>query len=128
MTTDTDKLEERISILEAQVRMLLVQTGSAQKGRGAIAAFAKMSPRMHGAMQCIILGMSNLEIGERFGVGETSAKQYVRAVATKLKVGSRAAIVSAVLTTFNEMSADEYEMLTGLSKNWASSGEPWPNE
>lgn len=124
MSSQSD-LEARVSILESQVRMILRELGNEAKDRDVVAAFAKMTPRMHGALQCIVAGIGNKEIAERFGVQESTAKVYVRGVAGKLGVRTRAEIVAKVLATMKAMSPEEYEKLTGISRFWFESGEMW---
>lgn len=124
MSTKSD-LEARVSILESQVRMILLELGNEAKDRDIVAAFAKMTPRMHGALQCIVAGVGNREIADRFGVQESTAKVYVRGVAAKLGVRTRAEIVAKVLGTMKAMSPDEYLKLTGIDRFWFESGEMW---
>lgn len=117
-------LEERVALLEAQVRLLL------KAGQGndpaIVSALAKMTPKMHGALQCVLAGLSNQEIAERFDVTESTAKVYVRSAALKLGVKTRSEIVSKVMKTFESLSENEYaEMSGGVPKGWGASGERW---
>ena len=117
-------LEERVALLEAQVRLLL------KAGQGndpaIVSALAKMTSKMHGALQCVLAGQSNADIAERFDVTESTAKVYVRSVAMKLGVKTRSEIVSKTMKTFEGLTDAEYlELSGGVPKTWGSSGERW---
>lgn len=117
-------LEERVALLEAQVRLLL------KAGQGSdpaiVSALAKMTKKMHGAMQCVLAGQSNQDIADRFDVTESTAKVYVRSVALKLGVKTRSEIVSKVMKTFEGLTDSEYEELSGgVPKGWGVSGKGW---
>jgi DNA-binding NarL/FixJ family response regulator len=123
--TDHESLEQRVATLEAQMRMILREMGTEKLDRDVVASFARMTPRMHGAMQCILNGIGNREIAERFHVQETTAKVYVRSIAKKLGVRTRSEIVAKALATFKAMSADEYLRLAKIEKTWFEGGEKW---
>lgn len=125
MAKDHESLEQRVATLEAQMRLILREIGSDKLDRDVVAAFARMTPRMHGAMQCILAGIGNREIAQRFHVQETTAKVYVRSIAKKLGVRTRSEIVAKALETFKAMNADEYERRAGIAKTWFESGEEW---
>ena len=117
-------LEERVALLEAQVRLLL------KAGQGSdpaiVSALAKMTPKMHGALQCVLMGQSNADIADRFDVTESTAKVYVRSVAMKLNVKTRSEIVTKALKTFEGLTDVEYlELSGGIPKSWGASGERW---
>lgn len=117
-------LEERVALLEAQVRLLL------KAGQGndpaIVSALAKMTPKMHGALQIVLAGGSNADIAERFDVTESTAKVYVRSVALKLGVKTRSEIVGKAMKTFEQLTDQEYmEMSRGVPKNWGASGKGW---
>lgn len=117
-------LEERVALLEAQVRLLL------KAGQGndpaIVSALAKMTPKMHGALQIVLAGGSNADIAERFDVTESTAKVYVRSVALKVGVKTRSEIVGKVMKTFEQLTDQEYmEMSGGVPKTWGASGKGW---
>lgn len=117
-------LEERVALLEAQVRLLL------KAGQGSdpaiVSALAKMTPKMHGALQCVLAGQSNNDIAERFDVTESTAKVYVRSVAMKLGVKTRSEIVTKTMKTFEGLTDAEYlELSGGVPKGWGTSGGRW---
>ncbi|CAB5220401.1 Transcription regulator LuxR, C-terminal [uncultured Caudovirales phage] len=126
MTTKSkESLEERLAVLEQQMRMVLMTLGKEGADRDVVACFAKMTPRMHGALQCMLGGASNRDIAARFLIQETTAKVYVRAVAKKMGVKTRSEIVAKSLATFKAMSDGEYEKLSGIGKTWFESGAIW---
>lgn len=66
-------------------------------------------------------GCSNSEIAERFDVSEDTAKVYVRTIAKKYEVNTRAQIVMATLEEFNGLDDDVYMRISGgLPKDWHS--------
>ena len=73
-------------------------------------------------------GKSNFDIAQRFGVSEDTAKVYVRTIAKKYGVNTRAQIVGATLEEFNSVSDDVYQRISGgLPKDWHSTfSEPDP--
>lgn len=86
--------------------------------------FSGMSPRHHAAMQMLMRGADNKEIGDRFGVGESGAKTYVWGLYQKLgltkSVGhnKRALAVGLVKATFDAIDDEEYVRLAGIPKDW----------
>lgn len=86
-----------------------------------IAAFATMTPRMHRTLIAVIRGDDNQTIARNEKVALSTAKSYVRTVALKLKVKTRAEIVTKALPTLNDMSDAEYTRISGGV--WKSEGE-----
>lgn len=88
------------------------------------AKFAKMSPRHHAAMQMLMRGADNKEIGDRFGVGESGAKTYVWGLYKNLGLtksdghNKRAIAVGLVKATFDAIDDEEYVRLAGIPKDW----------
>jgi len=67
----------------------------------------------------LLRGADNTEIADRFNVTPNTSKVYVRGVAKKLGVQTRAQIVVKLLDTFNALDDNSYRMLTGgLPKDW----------
>jgi DNA-binding NarL/FixJ family response regulator len=125
MAKGHETLEQRVETLEAQMRMILRGIGEDQRDRDVVASFARMTPRMHGALQCILNGIGNREIAQRFHVQESTAKVYVRSIAKKLGVRTRSEIVAKALATYKAMSDEEYLGLAKISKHWFAGGESW---
>tara|TARA_B100001057_G_scaffold501169_1_gene621492 strand:- start:2110 stop:2601 length:492 start_codon:yes stop_codon:yes gene_type:complete len=81
----------------------------------------KLTTKQHGALQMLLDGCSNSEIAKRFDVSEDTAKVYVRTIAKKYEVNTRAQIVMATLEEFNSLDDDVYMRISGgLPKDWHS--------
>ena len=79
----------------------------------------QFTTKQHAALQMLLRGADNNEIAERFNVSPNTSKVYVRGVAKKLDVQTRAQIVVKMLDTFTAMDDNSYRMLTGgLPKDW----------
>ena len=78
-----------------------------------------MTVKQHAVLQMLLRGATNLEIAERFDVTDNTAKVYVRTIAKKLDVNTRAQIVMRTLTPFNAIDNNSYMLLAhGLPKTW----------
>jgi DNA-binding NarL/FixJ family response regulator len=88
----------------------------------------KLTLKQHGTLQMLLDGKSNFEIAKRFDVSEDTAKVYVRTIAKKYGVNTRAQIVMATLEEFNSVGDDVYQRISGgLPKDWHSNfSEPDP--
>ena len=88
----------------------------------------KLTLKQHGTLQMLLDGKSNAEIAKRFDVSEDTAKVYVRTIAKKYEVNTRAQIVMATLEEFNSVGDDVYQRISGgLPKDWHSNfSEPDP--
>ena len=88
----------------------------------------RLTIKQHGTLQMLLDGKSNFDIAQRFGVSEDTAKVYVRTIAKKYGVNTRAQIVGATLEEFNSVSDDVYQRTSGgLPKDWHSTfSEPDP--
>jgi hypothetical protein len=63
-------------------------------------------------------GASNLEIAQRFGVSDNTAKVHVRTIAKKFGVNTRSQIVLKALPIF-EVDDNSYRLASGgLPKDW----------
>lgn len=79
----------------------------------------KLTTKQHGCLQMLLDGKSNIEIAKRFGVSDDTAKVYVRTIAKKYGVNTRAQIVMATLEEFNSIGDDVYMRISGgLPKDW----------
>lgn len=84
-----------------------------------VSPIVKFTPKQHAVLQMLLRGAGNIEIGERFGVTENTAKVYVRSIAGKLGVNTRAQIVMKTLEAFNEVDEASYMLMAGgLPKDW----------
>lgn len=82
-------------------------------------ALPPMTVKQHAVLQMLLRGATNLEIAERFRVTENTSKVYVRTIARKLGVNTRAQIVMRTLTPFNAIDGNSYMLLAhGLPKTW----------
>lgn len=88
----------------------------------------QFTTKQHAALQMLLRGADNNEIAERFNVSPNTSKVYVRGIAKKLDVQTRAQIVVKMLDTFNDFDDNSYRMLTGgLPKDWDENyAEPDP--
>ena len=88
----------------------------------------QFTTKQHAALQMLLRGADNNEIAERFNVSPNTSKVYVRSIARKLDVQTRAQIVVKLLDAFNDFDDNSYRMLTGgLPKDWDQNyAEPDP--
>jgi len=78
-----------------------------------------MTTKQHAVLQMLLNGKSNQDIADRFGVTDNTAKVYVRSIAKKLGVNTRAQIVAHTLQAFNSIDDSSYRMIAGgLPKDW----------
>jgi DNA-binding CsgD family transcriptional regulator len=89
---------------------------------------ARLTTKQHAAFQMLVGGASNKAIAERFGVTENTAKVYVRGIANKVKVRTRAEIVMRLWGAFRAVDDESYRMMSGgLPKDWHKNySEPDP--
>ena len=136
MTTQLDRIEWKLdqvlgalankSNTDSSVYMGDVQLRTPMSGGsgnldtlGKLETLPDMTSKQHASMQMLLRGADNNEIGERFNVSPNTAKVYVRSIAKKLKVNSRAQIVVKLLDVFNEVDDNAYRIMSGgLPKDW----------
>ena len=83
------------------------------------AEMPQLTTKQHAALQMLLRGADNAEIAERFNVSPNTAKIYVRGIAKKLEVSTRAQIVVRLLDVFNDLDDNSYRAMTGgLPKDW----------
>lgn len=83
------------------------------------AEMPQLTTKQHAALQMLLRGADNAEIAERFNVSPNTAKIYVRGIAKKLGVSTRAQIVVRLLDVFNDLDDNSYRAMTGgLPKDW----------
>lgn len=89
-----------------------------------------LTVKQHAVLQMLLVGKSNQEIAERFDVTDNTAKVYVRSIAKKLGVQTRAQIALRTLKAFNAIDDNSYRMVAGgLPKDWDENyGSPDPFE
>ena len=134
MQNQLDRIEWKLD----QILASLAQKTSDASTSGEVSQTGIMNPlitdmpqlttKQHAALQMLLRGADNNEIAKRFDVSPNTSKVYVRGVAKKLGVQTRAQIVVKLLDTFNALDDNSYRMLTGgLPKNWdANFEEPDP--
>lgn len=139
MTTEQN-LQERIAALEAQLeackqhnqqlfdalKLAISQINQHASTSQEHSAFRRLTQKQHAVLQMLLYGASNKEIAERFGVSESTAKTYVRAIGKKFDKFFRAEIVIEARETFQNFDATEYRRLTGLPKDLYENWEKYP--
>ena len=129
MTTQLDRIEWKLDQVLGALANANLRTDHSgsdlRKAQEDSTTFLKMetlpdmTSKQHASMQMLLRGADNNEIGERFNVSPNTAKVYVRSIAKKLKVNSRAQIVIKLLDVFNEVDDDAYRIMSGgLPKDW----------
>ena len=128
MKNQLDRIEWKLDqILGALVNKSTMDnpTATTSGGHGSMDTSAQldtlpdMTSKQHASMQMLLRGADNNEIGERFNVSSNTAKVYVRSIAKKLGVTSRAQIVVKLLDLFNEVEDNAYRIMSGgLPKDW----------
>lgn len=89
-----------------------------------VARLSRMSPRHHAALQMILRGAENSEIGRRFGVSESGAKTYVWGLYQHLGLtkahghNKRAIVVALLKSLIDAMSDEDYRRIAGIPKDW----------
>ncbi|MAS48225.1 MAG: hypothetical protein CL557_12560 [Alphaproteobacteria bacterium] len=133
MTTQLDRIEWKLDqVLGALANKSNTDspTASTSGTHGNVDTLAQldtlpdMTSKQHASLQMLLRGADNNEIGERFNVSPNTAKVYVRSIAKKLGVTSRAQIVVRLLDLFNEVDDNAYRIMSGgLPKDWDRSYE-----
>jgi len=79
----------------------------------------QLTTKQHAALQMLMRGASNLEIAQRFGVSENTAKVHVRTIAKKLSVNTRAQIVMKMMPVLSTADDNSYRLASGgLPLDW----------
>ena len=79
----------------------------------------QMTTKQFAALQMLMRGASNAEIAGRFNVSENTAKVYVRTIAKKLGVNTRAQIVREMLPILSTIDDNSYRLASGgLPSDW----------
>ena len=89
-----------------------------------IDVFTHMTVKQHAALQMLLRGASNAEIGTRLNVTENTAKVHVRAIMKKLGVSTRSQVVMKAAATMDAISDEEYRRLAQLPKSWDRDWSP----
>lgn len=127
MTTQLDRIEWKLDqILGALANKTMDNpTATTSGGHGSMDTLTQtntlpdMTSKQHASLQMLLRGADNNEIGRRFNVSPNTAKVYVRSIARKLGVSSRAQIVVRLLDIFNDVDDNAYRVMSGgLPKDW----------
>ena len=127
MHEQLDRVEFKLDqILAALLRGAQVDSGDhnakarqVQRPQDTDAYLPPMTTKQHAVLQMLLNGKSNQDIADRFGVTDNTAKVYVRSIAKKLGVNTRAQIVAHTLQAFNSIDDSSYRMIAGgLPKDW----------
>jgi DNA-binding CsgD family transcriptional regulator len=104
-----------------------IQENSLEEG-SRVNLLARLTTKQHATFQMLIAGASNKDIADRFGVTENTAKVYVRGIANKMKVKTRAEIVMCLWGAYRAVDDESYRMMSrGLPKDWNKNySEPDP--
>lgn len=124
-------VEERLARIEAKLDALLAlysvgtseqntQTNHIARPGGHIEVFYRQfTVKQNATMQMLMRGATNEEIATRFNVTENTAKVYVRSIAKKLGVNTRAQIVIKAIDAWQLIDDNSYRLVTGgLPKDW----------
>ncbi len=130
MTTQLDRIEWKLDQIMA--RLMNASNGQEEEGENRNMRPAtggdhpqmleKFTTKQHAALQMLMRGADNKEIALRFGVSINTAKVYVRTIAKKLKVHTRAQIIYKMMHEFQDVDDNAYMIMSGgLPKDWDSS-------
>jgi len=132
MTDQLDRIEWKLDQILAYCLRGTVAEGTipddaaatiaeARKSVGPVvgSVLSRFTVKQHAVLQMLLRGAGNAEIAERFGVSPNTAKVYVRTIAKKVGVNTRAQIVMRTLEDFNSVDDNSYRLMTGgLPKDW----------
>ncbi len=82
-------------------------------------AFWSITPKQHGIMQLVIMGLTNVKIAKRLDVTEGAVKSYVRHICDSLNVMSRDHLRDTYKPILDEVTSTEYKERTTIIKSWA---------
>ena len=116
-----DRIEWKLDQLLAS--LLSASRGEATGGETAAPSthhpMPQLTTKQHAALQMLMRGASNLEIAQRFGVSENTAKVHVRTIAKKLSVNTRAQIVMKMMPVLSTADDNSYRLASGgLPLDW----------
>jgi DNA-binding CsgD family transcriptional regulator len=119
------KLDQIMAVLAQSQTATAVNTSfPAANGEGHLQeerTLEKFTTKQHAALQMLMRGADNKEIALRFGVSINTAKVYVRTIAKKLKVHTRAQIIYKMMHEFQDVDENAYMIMSGgLPKDWDS--------
>lgn len=78
-----------------------------------------LTMRQHAVLQMLLGGKTNMEIAERLGISDNTAKVHMRLLGKKAGVMKRSQIVSRFGRAFEDMDEADYRVISGgLPKNW----------
>ena len=78
----------------------------------------RFTTKQHAALQMVLRGASNRDIGLRFGITTNTAKVHVRSIAAKLAVKSRSEIHNRMLPILTEVDPEAYREYSGGLPLW----------
>ena len=124
-----DRIEWKLDQLISHCLRLQDMAGGASKDVAALqphpqeeGMLEKFTTKQHAALQMLMRGADNKEIALRFGVSINTAKVYVRTIAKKLKVHTRAQIIYKMMHEFQDVDENAYMIMSGgLPKDWDNS-------
>lgn len=83
--------------------------------------------KQHATLQMLMLGYTNKEIADVLEVQESTAKVHLRSIMAKTNTKNRQEAVAMYRQLTTGLDAEQYEMYTGLPKDWAIHPEQYTN-
>lgn len=121
------KLDQILALMWGNVptqASMNIQTQTIDRPDGEGLSLANFTTKQHCVLQMLLHGKSNDELADRFGVSPNTAKVYVRTIAKKLGVNTRAQIVMKTLEDFNAIDDNSYRIVSGgMPKDWDENWE-----
>ena len=113
------KLDQILSHLLSQARADGISSAGNASQTHHQTSIPQVTTKQFAALQMLMRGASNAEIAERFNVSENTAKVYVRTIAKKLGVNTRAQIVREMLPILSTVDDNSYRLASGgLPLDW----------
>ena len=83
--------------------------------------------KQHATLQMLMLGYTNKEIADVLDVQESTAKVHLRSIMAKTNTKNRQEAVATYRQLTTGLDAEQYEMYTGLPKDWAIHPDQYTN-
>lgn len=114
-----DRIEWKLDQLLASLLSKSHGEGGGKTTSSQTRQMPQLTTKQFAALQMLMRGASNAEIAKRFNVSENTAKVYVRTIAKKLGVNTRAQIVREMLPILSTVDDNSYRLASGgLPLDW----------